>query len=193
MMEDDSDDDRPLTRRSRAEIIEEGVRLGLPRDWLELLPKIEALPGRYALRRDQGDAFLVWKAQEYLVRTGRLAEADIDLLAEALEDAAADDGPRWLYDSLEKVMFLMAWPRRNYHQKVELDMAVDHLRACLEESPSMWLLVEDDWEGTWFSARFDAQRLDDELDLPEACPWPSLEELLHAAEERLEADNRRFR
>ena len=36
------------------------------------------------------------------------------------------------------------------------------------------------------------QGLDDTLDLPDACPWPTLDDLLRAAEERQAADRRRF-
>jgi hypothetical protein len=177
---------------TRGEVIDEGVGLGLPREWLGKLPRVEELPGEYGVAAVKGDAFLVWKAQEHLVRTGRLAEVDPALLAEALEDAAANDGPRWLHGAQRRLMFLMAWPRRNYHLKVELGLAVDHLRACLEEAPSMWLLVDETRDGSWQLVRSEALGLDDTLDVPETCPWPRLDDLLRAAEERLTADRGRF-
>ncbi len=186
------DDEGPLVPRSRAETIAEGVRLGLPREWVEALPKIEELPGEYGKQQVEGDAFLVWKAQEYLVRTGRVAETDPALLGEALEDLAANDGPRWLRKATRRVMFLLAWPRRTYYLHVELGMAVDHLRGCLEESPSMWLMVDKSWQDCWWSTQYEIQGLDDTLDLPDACPWPTLDDLLRAAEERQAADRRRF-
>jgi hypothetical protein len=177
---------------NRGEVIDEGVRLGLPREWLGMLPRVEELPGEYGDPTVEDDAFLVWKVQEHLVRTGRLAETDPALLAEALEDAAANDGPRWLHGAQRRLMFLMAWPRRNYHLHVELGRAVDHLRACLEEAPSMWLLVDESRDGSWQLARSEALGLDDTLDLPDACPWPGLDDLLPAAGERLATDRRRF-
>ena len=137
----------------RGEVIAEGVRFGLPREWLGMLPRVEELPGEYGDATVKGDAFLVWKAQEHLVRTGRLAETDPALVAEALEDAAANDGPRWLHGA-QRLMFLMAWPRRTCHLHVELGLAVDHLRACLEEAPSMWLLVDEARDGSWELARW---------------------------------------
>ena len=57
------------------------------------------------------------------------------LLAEALEDEAASDGPEWLHKALKRVMFVMAWPHRTYHLKVELGMAIDHLIGCLRTRP----------------------------------------------------------
>ena len=178
---------------SRQEVIAEGARLGLEPGWLARLPHVEELAGDYAAAAMEGDAFLVWKAQELLARTGRLAEADAMLVAEALEDAAANDGPRWPHDGLRRLMFLMAWPRRTYHQHVELGLALDHLRGCLEESPSMWLLVDEKWDRSWYLARSDVLGLDDGLDLPEACPWPALADLERGAEERLAEGRRRFR
>jgi hypothetical protein len=177
---------------ARGEVTAEGVRLGLPRDWLGMLSRVEELPDEYGDAAVKGDAFLVWKAQEHLVRTGRLAEADLALVAEALEDAAANDGPRWLHGAQRRLMFLVAWPRRTHHLHVELGLAVDHLRACLEEAPSMWLLVDEARDGSWQLARSEALGLDDTLDLPDACPWPGLDDLLRAAEERRAADRRRF-
>lgn len=181
-----------MERAERADVLAEGERLGLPRDWLELLPRIEELPGNYSVERVGGDAFLVWKAQEHLARTGRLAETDADLVAEALEDAAAADGPGWLHKAQQRLMFLLAWPGRTYHLHVELGMAIEHLRACLEESPSMWPFVDGSHRRSWSLARFDAQGLDEAVDLPEACPWPTLDDLIRAGEERLAADRQRF-
>ena len=178
---------------SRQEVMAEGTRLDLPRDWLDRLPSVEELPGDYAPAAVGGDAFLVWKAQELLARAGRLAEADPMLVAEALEDAAANDGPRWLHEGLRRLMFLMAWPRRNYHLLGELGLALDHLRGCLKEAPSMWLLVDEKWARAWNLARSEARGLDDGLDLPKACPWPALADLERAAEQRLAEDGRRFR
>ena len=167
--------------------------MGLDPAWLAQLPRVEELPGEYAPASVEGDAFLVWKAQELLARTGRLTEADRMLVAEALEDAAANDGPRWLHESLQKLLFLMAWPRRTCHLHVELGLALDHLRGCLKESPSMWLLVDNDRDRCWYLARADALGLDERLELPEGCPWPSLAALARAAEERLAEGRRRFR
>jgi hypothetical protein len=172
------------------------VRLGLPREWLEALPEIGELLGRYEGYGppDGEDAFLVWKAQEHLARTGRLAECDPMLVAEALESEAANDGPRWLRKAQKHLMFILAWPGRTYHLHVDLRMAVDRLRACLEESPSMWLLLEERREDSWQSARFKALSLDETLErqLLEACPWPTLQDLFRAAQERLTADGKRF-
>lgn len=188
-----ADEGEGLRAWSRQEVMVEGTRLGLARDWLARLPSVEELPGDYASTAVRGDAFLVWKAQELLARTGRLAKADPMLVAEALEDAAANDGPRWLHDGLRRLMFLMTWPRRNYHLLVEVGLALDHLRGCLKESPSMWLLVDEKWARAWALARADALGLDDGLDLPEACPWPAFADLERGAEQRLAEDRRRFR
>jgi hypothetical protein len=179
-------------RRSREEIIEDGIGLGLPREWLENLPKIEELPGRYEGYGPDGDAFLVWKAQEHLVRTGRTAEADPMLLAEALEDEAASDGPEWLHNALKRVMFVMAWPRRTYHLKVELGMALDHLCGCLEDAPSMWVFLEKRWRSTWSSAQFKVMCLDDRIEPPDECPWATIEDLFRDAERRLAEDRQQF-
>ena len=189
-MRDETEELRPI----RTEAMERGERLGLPRPWLEQLPRIEELPGTYADGHDQldGDAFLAWKAQEYLVRSNRLGEASPALLAEALEDAAAADGPGWLHDALRRLMFLMAWPHRSYYLKVELDLARDRLRACLEDSPSMHLLISECWARTWLSVRYEIEGLDDRLSLEEACPWSTLDELTAAADERLMAERRLF-
>ena len=89
------------------------------------------------------------------------------LLAEALEDEAASDGPEWLHKALKRVMFVMAWPHRTYHLKVELGMAIDHLIGCLEDSPSMWLLLEKRWQSTWRSARFKVMSLDERIEPPD--------------------------
>ena len=48
------------------------------------------------------------------------------LVAEALEDAAANDGPRWLHESVQKLMFLMAWPTA-------------HLTTCMSSLGSRWI------------------------------------------------------
>jgi hypothetical protein len=194
--DDDLDDDwnghPPPDTRARA--LREGLRLGLPREWLGRLPEVELLPGRYSTSDPNygRDTFLTWKAQEHLVRTGRLAEVDPDLVAEALEDAAANDGPKWLDRWLRRAMFLLAWPKHSYHLGVELGMAIDMLEGCFEASPSMWLTVEPDWQDTWQLARFEILGLDEALEpeLPEACPWPTLPALLAAARTQAREEER---
>jgi hypothetical protein len=89
-------------------------------------------------------------------------------------------------------MFVMAWTRRTYHLKEELDMAIDHLRACLDSSPSTQLMLARSWPGAWLLARHKVEGLDERLSVEEACPWSTVDELLDAAEERLAIDRRRF-
>ncbi|HYG87635.1 MAG TPA: hypothetical protein VD978_15355 [Azospirillum sp.] len=167
---------------ARAHALEEGRRLGLPPEWLEHLPRVGELPGSYAVPKHGMDAFLTWKRQEMLARQGRFDELDHALVAEALEDAAIADGPKWLHDTVERVMFALVWPRRTYAMHVEMLMAADHLENCLQDSPSMRLFA--DLPGCWRSVRHDVQRLDDAIELPEACPWPTLDALRVAVDER---------
>jgi len=158
----------------------------LPEDWLAALPEIKELPGRYE-RTDYGtDTFLTWKLNEYLVRTGRIAEADPDLIAEALEDAAVNDGPNWLNKYLIETLFLLSWPKVGYQLGVELSMVTDMLAACLESSPSMAKFI--DIERAWNRARYRVFMLDeDRPELSEECPWKSVEEVIIAAEARYKA------
>jgi hypothetical protein len=187
-----------ITRKTDEEMKERavatGLALGLPEDWLRALPEIRELPGNY-LETDYGkDAFLSWKRQELLVRTGRFEAVDRALVADALEGAAAKDGPAWLHKQLRELMFLLAWPERNYLLHVDLRTALDLLRACLKDSPSMDLFAQSTLESAWQSARFELLRLDDsEPEPPEASPWPSLRDLTKAAAQRLRRDRRRFR
>ena len=44
----------------------------------------------------------------------------------------------------------------------------------------MWLLVDEMRGRCWLLARSDALGLDDRLELPEACPWPALADLVRA-------------
>src|SRR3954467_2556193 len=69
------DDEGPLVPRGRAETIAEGVRLGLPRDWVEALPKIEELPGEYDEQQVEGDAFLVWNLTTHQFLSDRAESA----------------------------------------------------------------------------------------------------------------------
>jgi hypothetical protein len=195
---DDLDDDwdgRPPPD-IRARTLREGIRLGLPRAWLGALPEVDALPGRYLTQEPDyhGDAFLAWKAQEHLVRTGRLAECDPDLVAEALEDAATHDGPACWGRYLRQVMFYTAWPIHSYHLGCQLDMAIELLGACLHDAPSMWLDIEADWQDRWWSVWHHALSLlgvEEAPTLPETCPWPTLPDLLVAARARVREEERR--
>lgn len=170
-----------------------GRSLGLPEDWLRALPEIGTLPGATAEVDYGADAFLTWKRQEMLVRSGRLDEIDRALVAEALEDAAGHDGPGWLWRALDDLLFVLAWPKRTYHLHVRLRMALDHLRGCLEASPSM-RLFEERLDRAWQRACFEVTSLDEAVaEPPEACPWPDLDAVMAAAEARLAADGRIFR
>jgi hypothetical protein len=166
-----------------------GLALGLPGDWVDALPKIELLPGDYIDTDYGADCFLTWKRQEFLVRTGRIYEVDHALVAEALEDAAAADGPKWLHRSMKDIMFVLAWPKRSYALRVRIGLALDHLNACIEDSPSMALFAETTLDQTWASVRYAVMELDESLpEPPKQRPWPSLDALLSATRERISED-----
>jgi len=173
----------------RERIHEIGLSLGLPGDWVDALPKIELLPGDY-INTDYGtDCFLTWKRQEFLVRTGRIDEVDHALVAEALEDAAAADGPKWLHRAMKDIMFVLAWPKRSYALRVRIGLALDHLNACIEDSPSMALFAEATLDQAWKSVRYAVMELDESLpEPPEQRPWTSLGALLSATRGRIFED-----
>jgi hypothetical protein len=178
----------------RSRTIAVGLALGLPKDWLRALPAIGELPGDYAESDYGADTFLSWKREEMLVRTGRLDKIDRNLVAEALEDAAAHDGPRWFRNQLRQLMFCLIWPNPTYLLHVDLHEALDLLRGCLKDSPSMRLFEQSALKSAWQSARFELLRLDDSEPSPqEGCPWASLRHLTKAAAQRLRRDRRRFR
>lgn len=164
----------------RTSVLDEGRRLGLPEDWLKRLPRLDPLDGTATPAWRGVDAFLTWKRQEMLARQDRLDELCPGLLVEALEEMATADGPRWIRDSMEKIMFALVWPRRTPGMRVQILTGIADLCHCLRESPSMRLFA--DLGAGWRSTRDALLRLDDRLDLPDDCPWPSLEDLLHAAE-----------
>ncbi|MGQ9369298.1 hypothetical protein [Azospirillum sp. ST 5-10] len=170
-------DERTLARRR---LLDEGHRLGLPADWLRHLPRALSLPGNCPAAARGMDTFLTWKRQEMLARQGRLDELAPGLVVRALEEAAAADGPRRLREAAEWLMFALVWPRRGASLLAQQATALADLRHCLAQSPSMHLFA--DLPDLWRSARDAALRLDDRLDLPSACPWPSLAALMEAAE-----------
>jgi|GEM_PF-4901126 len=158
----------------------------LPEGWLAALPEITKLPGRYENSEYGADAFLTWKRQEFLARTGRITEANIDLVAEALEDASVHDGPSWLDKALIEALFLLAWPKSGYQLGVELSVAADMLAGCLESSPSMEKFL--DIEGAWKRARYRVFMLDEERgNPPEECPWKSVDEIMRTAKAKSRA------
>ena len=100
----------PSPEEAKRRAVEDGLLLGLPEKWLSDLPVIGDLPDDYAQADFGEDAFLRWKAQEHLARSGRVERCDPALLADALETAAAEDGPRWVHESLQDLLFALAWP-----------------------------------------------------------------------------------
>jgi hypothetical protein len=189
-----------MTDKTRERVLETGRRLGLPDWWLEKLPEISELPGSSGTVDYGEDAFLTWKRQEMLVRTRRLDEIDWDLVAEALEGAAASDGPRWWDSAVDEIMFILLWPKRTYYLHVQLGMAVSHLEGCLEDSPATRLLV--DLRRSWWLAANRVEGFDDSIAVQgfnagdpaaDACPWADVDALIQAAKTRLEEDGRRFR
>lgn len=164
-----------------------GLGLGLPATWLDALPTIEMLPGDNLYDAAWGygkDAFLVWKQQEMLVRLGRLDEINRALVAEALEDAALADGPKWIKSAVEKMMFILSWPRWTYSLRVDLQIALESLEECLEGCPSAELFLTLDRR--WQKVRYKLLALDEDLDLPKACPWATLAALEAAVKARLQ-------
>lgn len=164
----------------RLRMLEEGHRLGLPGEWLKQLPSGEPLPGSSPTQRRGMDSFLTWKRQEMLARLGRMNELSPELVVEALEEVATSDGPRWVRDASERIMFALAWPKRTPGMRLHLLTALADLRTCLRESPSMPLFT--DLPGCWRATQDAILRLDDTVQLRGDCPWPSLQALLRDAE-----------
>ncbi|MBP2312774.1 hypothetical protein [Azospirillum soli] len=167
----------------RACTLAEGHRLGLPHDWLENLPHAPQLPGSGAVAPHAMDTFLAWKRQEMLARLGRMDELAPALVIEALEEVATADGPDWVRDAAERIMFALVWPKRTEGMRLQLLTATADLEHCLRESPSMHLFA--DLAGCWRATRDGVLRLDDTMRLPEECPWVSLADLIEAAENSL--------
>lgn len=161
---------------------------GLPQEWIAALPEIRPLPGVYAdkaaYEAEGIDVFLLWKQQELLARTGRVAECDPVLVADALEQTAAIDGPRRLHDNLRDIMFFLAWPHRTHHVLVHLSVALESFEDALASAPSiagginldrLWQLVRLDIIGLGMPAP------------PEVCPWPNLVDALASGRAAREA------
>ena len=182
-----------IRARLKERVVETGLALGLPEDWLRALPEIGEVPGRNESPAD-GQDVLTWKAQEMLLRAGRLGDLDPDLVAEALEHAANSDGARWFHDALYRLMFILAWPKRTYHLHVELWMALERIRGCLADSPSMGLFDNrEELQLRWSLARHQVLTLDDTVpEPPERSPWSCLDDVLAAADERRSRDAARF-
>lgn len=180
-------DDHDGITSIRAHTLAEGHRLGLPHDWLESLPHVARLPGTGASAPRGMDAFLTWKRQEMLARLGRMDELAPALVVEALEEVATADGPGWVRDAAERIMFALVWPKHTEGMRLQLLSALADLGHCMQESPSMRLFA--DLAGCWRATRDGVLRLDDMVHLPDQCPWPSLADLIEAAENSL-ADRR---
>ena len=176
-------DDHDGSNSFRTHTLTEGHRLGLPQDWLESLPHAARLPGAGAAAPQAMDTFLAWKRQEMLARLGRMDELAPALVIEALEEVAAADGPGWVRDAMERIMFALVWPKRTEGMRLQLLTAVADLEHCLRESPSMRLFA--DLAGCWRATRDGVLRLDDMARLPDRCPWPSLADLIADAENSL--------
>lgn len=126
--------------------------------------------------------------------TGRLDEIDRGLVKDALETVAAHDGPRRFCDALRRLLFILAWPKRTYQLHGELKLALENLRGCLKDSPSMRLFYTPERpKRAWQLARFAVIELDDTIpEPPKVCPWPSVQKLLHAAAGRFQRVRSRF-
>ncbi|RJF76424.1 hypothetical protein D3877_28995 [Azospirillum cavernae] len=164
--------------------IEEAQRLGLPAAFAGHWPQKAELPVEYKVPRYGADASLIWKALEWKVRTGRIDACDPNLIAEALEGEAADDGPRWLDRALADLLFLLAWPARTYALHREIDFTAQRVVDAITSSPSCVLDLNID--AVWPAARHRLLMLDPLLDVPEECPWPTFVELAEATAARIE-------
>ncbi|PGH59225.1 hypothetical protein CRT60_00910 [Azospirillum palustre] len=187
-------DTLPTPEEVRRRAVNTGLGLGLPRVWLQALPTINLLPEAYrdgpGLDDRYGpDSFLKFKGLEHAIRSGRIADLsldDLDLIAEALESESAGDGPGWMRDRLQDVLFCLAWPRRTYSLNVDLRIAAEGILDALEGSPSSLLYATPpDIEQEWQSTMHRILTLDPEVALPETSPWPDLAALLRAAAERI--------
>lgn len=187
----------PSPNEARRRAVEIGLSLGLPQAWLEVLPEVDLLPGTYRQRADYDhygpDAALKWSALEHAVRTGQIADLsrdDLDLIAEALEGEAADDGRALIRDAITDIMFLIAWPKRTYSLHVDLQMAAERIVDGLEGSPSSLLFANAaDIARAWCHTTHRVHTLDPDVVLPETSPWPDLADVLRAAAERIAEGN----
>lgn len=164
--------------------IEEAQRLGLPAGFADRWPQRADLPVEYAASDYGADASLTWKALEWKVRTGETDACDPNLIAEALEGEAADDGPRWLDRALTDLLFLLAWPARTYALHREIDFTAQRVVDAITSSPSC--VLDLDIGDVWPAARHRLLMLDPLLDVPEECPWPAFADLAEAAAARIE-------
>ncbi|ALG75713.1 hypothetical protein VY88_33035 [Azospirillum thiophilum] len=187
-------DNLPTPEEARRKAVDTGLTLGLPRVWLHALPTIDLLPEGYrdgpgSDRRYEPDSFLKFKGLEHAVRSGRVADLspdDLDLIAEALENESAGDGPRWMHDRMEDVLFILAWPKRTYALHVDLRIAAEGILDALDASPSSLLYSSPaDIDQEWQSATYRIHALDPDVVLPETSPWPDLAALLRAVADRI--------
>ncbi len=170
----------PSPEEAKRRAVKDGLLLGLPERWLADLPIIGALPDGYVQSEFGEDAFLRWKAQEHLVRSGQLERCDPALLADALETAAAEDGPHWVNERLQDLLFALAWPGpKTYTLHVRIGLAAERLIDGLEDAPSALLFadVARSWRRVWL----DIAMLAPDAELSDECPWDSLSALLAAA------------
>lgn len=164
--------------------IEEALRLGLPAAFAERWPQRAELPVEYTASGYGADASLTWKSLEWKVRTGETVACDPNLIAEALEGEAADDGPRWLDRALADLLFLLAWPARTYALHIEIGLTAQRVIDAITSSPSC--VLDLDIAAVWSAARHRLLMLDPLLDVPEDCPWPAFADLAEATADRIE-------
>jgi len=185
----------------RTQAVAAARALGLPDGWADKLPTTELpceySPAVYDKLEAAPDGWLAWKAQEWLARSGRAAECDADLVADALMMAADDDGPGKLIERLERILFVLAWPKHSYHLRVRLGQEADLLRQAIEGAPSLTLFIDARTiRSAWWQACFEVEALDPEQKLltmgckpaEHPCPWETLAEVLAAVEVRLSCE-----
>lgn len=171
----------------------------LPEGWLSG-PLDAPLPVEYSgavYDKLDGDAYLTWKSQEYLARTGRMAECDADLVADALRQAAKADGPGAVRDALREIMGYLAWPQELGHRDSlndRLRTAAEQLDGAMTDSPSVSAMFDDRAiAAEWRRAVHHVDLLlgrgkGDRMRQAYPCPWASLDDVMQAVLARLGAE-----
>ena len=119
------------------------------------------------------------KEQAYLLRSGRLADIDIEHIAEEIEDVGKSEQRELANRMTVLMMHLLKWHFQPARQGSSWEKTIKEQRKSiirrLKNTPSLKnLLTDDEWlEDVWLDARIAAEK-ETHINFdkfPDECPW----------------------
>jgi hypothetical protein len=133
------------------------------------------MPAKTSLRdRD----FYAWSLEQAaLLRGGRVAEADLEAIAEEIESMGKTEKRELVSRLTVLLMHLLKWRHQRSHRgklwRLSIANARDDIADHLEDNPSLKTMLDSAMEQAYRGARWKAaiETEFDEDDFPARCPW----------------------